>query len=410
LIIRSSAENKMKIQAPYLTDKKLSAPYLRFVGARLHEMAQNELMAMISPAIIQEIKRDDPKPKFRAYVVGHEGESSGSISADNFTWIKVVKKWFKSAIRNLHDKIQIGTPLFWGHSEDNAAQREKIGEIVGKKLADIKDKLSVIVATYIKPEFATVPLNVASIEADIRLLQDGEDYAAEVDRVHAVALGMSGHEKPGFKDATLLTQLFEFAQDDKFKIRSHEMELTVDDVKKVIKAESIKPSDLFSNSDLSDDPSVKGFIDSAEKRTKAEFHDHDNRMKEKIAEVKAEAEKEKEDIVKQNTVLKKEVAKSKVDSLFETAKTARKLTEKQTLFIEKKLKKFEPDDPEKLEDEFSSFLDEGIKEFKSIAADVFGEKEEKEEPKTGDEGGNGDDEGSGTGDGKSSVDANPFVD
>ena len=62
----------MTISAPYLTDKKLSAPYLRFVGARLHEMAQSELMQMISPAIVQEIKRDDPKPKFRAYVVGHE--------------------------------------------------------------------------------------------------------------------------------------------------------------------------------------------------------------------------------------------------------------------------------------------------------------------------------------------------
>jgi len=398
------------ILAPYLTDQKLNAPYLRFVGARLHEMAQNEMMAMISPAIIQEIQRDDPKPKFRAYVVGHEGESSGSISADNFTWIKVVKKWFKSAIRNLHDKIQIGTPLFWGHSEENAAQREKIGEIVGKKLADIKDKLSVVVATYIKPEFATVPLNVASIEADIRLLQNGEDYAAEVDRVHAVALGMSGHEKPGFKDATLLTQLFEFAQDDKFKIRSHEMELTVDDVKKVIKAESLKPSDIFNNSELSDDPSVKGFIDSAEKRTKAEFHSHNTRTEEKIETVREEMKAEKAELEKENKKLKTEVAKSKVNSLFETAKTDRKLTEKQIKFLEKKTGKFEPEDPEKLEDEFSSFLDEGIKEFKSIAADVFGEKEEKEEPKPGDEGGNGDGEGSGTGDGESSVDKNPFVD
>ena len=188
------------------------------------------------------------------------------------------------------------------------------------------------------------------------------------------------------------------------------MELSIDDMQKVIKAESLQPSDLFSNASLSEDPSVKGFIDSAVKRTKGEFHDHDNRMKEKIAEVKAEAEKEKEEIVKQNTVLKKEVAKSKVDTMFTTAKEERKLTEKQTLFIEKKLKKFEPEDPEKLEDEFSSFLDEGIKEFKSIAADVFGEKEDKAEEKPGGEGGNGDGEVKKTGDGESSVDSNPFLD
>ena len=399
----------MTISAPYL-DQKLSVPYLRFVGARLHEMAQNELMLMISPAIVQEIKRDDPKPKFRAYVVGHEGESSGSISADNFTWIKVVKKWFASAIRNLHDKISIGTALFWGHSEDNPAQRSRIGEVVGKKLMMIKDKLSVVVATYIKPEFATLPLDVASIEADIRLKDDGKDYAADVDAVHGIALGSKDSEQPGFKGATLLTQLFEFAQDNQIIYRSHEMELSLDDMKKVIKAESLKPGDLFSNADLSEDPSVKGLIDSAERRTKASFHDHNARTEEKIEDVRKELGKEKEDLEKENKDLKKQVAKTKVDTLFEDAKKDRKLTEKQVKFLEKKTKKFEPEDPEKLEAEFSSFLDDHIKEFKSIAADVFGEKEEKEKDKTGDEGGNGDGDKSRTGDGESSVDANPFID
>lgn len=404
----------MKIQAPYLTDKKLSAPYLRFVGARLHEMAQSEMMKMISPAIIQEIKRDDPKPKFRAYVVGHEGESTGSISADNFTWIKVVKKWFKSAIRNLHDKITIGLPLFWGHSEENVTQRERIGEIVGKKLAEVKDKLSVIVATYIKPEYATLPLNVASIEADIRLRDDGKDYAADVDAVHAVALGNDLDEQPGFKGATLLTQLFEFAQDNKIIYRSRNMELSLDDIKKVIKAESLKPGDLFSNADLSEDPSVKGLVDSAERRTKASFHDHNARTEEKIEDVRKELGKEKADLEKDNKKLKAQVAKTKVNGLFETAKTERKLTEKQTKFLEKKIAKFEPEDPEKLETEFASFLDDNIKEFKSIAEDVFGEKKEKDKDETGDGDGNGDgdgDGGTGNGDGeKSSVDANPFID
>jgi len=401
----------MTISAPYLIDKKLSAPYLRFVGARLHEMAQSELMQMISPAIVQEIKRDDPKPKFRAYVVGHEGESSGSISADNFTWIKVVKKWFKSAIRNLHDKIAIGLPLFWGHSEENASTRERIGEVVGKKLADVKDKLSVIVATYIKPEFATLPLDVASIEADIRLRDDGKDYAADVDDVRAIALGSKDNEQPGFKGATLLTQLFEFAQDNQVLYRSKEMELSLDDMKKVIKAESLKPGDLFSNADLAEDPSVKGLVDSAERRTKASFHDHNTRTEEKIEEVRADAKKEKEDLEKENKKLQTEVAKSKVEGLFAKAKTERKLSEKQVKYLEKKTSKFEPEDPEKLEEEFSSFLDDEIKEFKLIAEDVFGEKKEKSEEETGEGDGNGDgDGGTGNGDSKASVDKNPFID
>jgi len=56
----------------------------------------------------------------------------------------------------------------------------------------------------------------------------------------------------------------------------------------------------FLNADLSEDPSVKGLVDSAERRTKASFHDHDNRTKEKIEEVRAEAKKEKEEIEKEN--------------------------------------------------------------------------------------------------------------
>lgn len=189
------------------------------------------------------------------------------------------------------------------------------------------------------------------------------------------------------------------------------MELSIDDIQKVIKAESLKPSDLFTNASLREDPSVKGFIDSAEKRTKAEFHDHNSRTEEKIEKVREELALEKKAIEDENKTLKKEVAKSKVNDLFATEKTERKLTEKQIKFIETKLKKFEPEETEKLKEEFSSFLDDNIKEFKSIAANVFGEKEAKTEDKTGDGDGNGDgDGGTGNGDGKGSVDANPFID
>lgn len=404
----------MKISAPYLTDKTIKAPYLRFVSARLHEMAQSELMAMIAPAIVQEIQARDPKPKFRAYVVGHEGESKGSISPDNQNWFKVIKTWFKSAIRNLHDKIRIGTPLFHGHEDERDPSRETIGEVVGKKLATIKDKLSVIVATYIKPEFATMPFDVASIEADIRLTDYKGEYAADVDDVHAIALANSAVEKPGFKNATLLTQLFEFAENNKNSFRSHDMELTVDDVKKVIKAEGLKPSDIFTNADLSDDPAVKGFIESTEKRTAATFHDRFRRQEEKLKEAEENADKAvkdaKEALEKENKKLKTDLAKSKTSSLFEKEKKDRSLTDKQIKYIEKKLGKFDPEDPEKIDEEFSAFLDDNIKEFKSIAADVFGEKEEKRGEKTGEGDDNGDGDSDESGDQTNSLDDNIFID
>ena len=189
------------------------------------------------------------------------------------------------------------------------------------------------------------------------------------------------------------------------------MELSLEDMKKVIKAESLKPGDLFSNADLSEDPSVKGLIDSAERRTKASFHDHNTRTEEQLDKIREEEAEKKKEVEKENKKLKREVAKSKVDKLFETAKTDRKLTEKQVKYLEKRISKFEPDDPEKLDTEFSSFLDDNIKEFKSIAEDVFGEKKEETKEKTGDGDGNGDgDGGNGNGDTKDSADENIFID
>lgn len=397
----------MSIRAPYLADKKIKAPYLRFVNARLHEMAQSELMSMIDPAILQHIKATDQNPKFRAYVIGHEGESHGRISPDNINYFRVAKRWFKSAIQNLHSKIKLGLTLFHSHFEGENQARNVIGEVVGKKLAEIGDRLSVIIAAYIKPEYANLPLDVASIEAEILLTDNNGEYAADVEDVSAIALGNSSVEKPGFEGATLLTQLFEFAE--KYKGKVYEMELSIDDVKKVIKAESLKPSDLFTNADLSGDPSVKGLIESTEKQTAATFHDRFRRQEEKLKEAEGEGDKKKEELEKENKTLRTQVAKSKVDGLFAKAKEERKLTEKQEKFIEKKIKTFEPSEPEKLEDEFSSFLDDQIKDFKSIAADVFGEKEERE---SGDKkGGDGDgDDSDGNGDGDvHPIDSDPMI-
>lgn len=356
---------------------------IKFVNAALHEMAQSELMAMISPAQLVVIKATDPNPKFRAYVVGHEGESSGQISTDNVTWIKVVKKWFTSAIRTLHDKIMIGTQLFQGHSPGVA--RTPIGEVVGKKLADISDRLSVIVAAYIKPAFANLPLDVASIEADIDLIEDGSGgYIAEAANVHAIALSNKNVDTPGFKGAQLITQLFEFAEHGKYKFQgANNLEITIEDVKKLIKAESIKPSDIFNNSELSDDPSVKGFIEAAEKKTEASFHERFRRHEDKLKEAEGEGDKKKEELEKENTKLKTEVAKSKVDSLFDAAKTDRKFSDKQAKFIKERNSTFEPTDPEKLEDEYSKFLDDRVDEFKKISKDIFGE--EVKEPEKGDQ-------------------------
>ena len=49
--------------------------------AFLLEMAESEIMDMVSTAQYMRIKASDPKPIFRAYVVGHEGTATGTLSS-----------------------------------------------------------------------------------------------------------------------------------------------------------------------------------------------------------------------------------------------------------------------------------------------------------------------------------------
>lgn len=182
--------------------------------AHVHEMAADEIRRIVPETVIETIKRTDPDPLFRAYVVGHEGVSRGM--AVDFG-INVVKRWMKTAIKKLSDLMKPGIPVYHGHAADDTG-RISIGEIVGRTIKNIKNKMSVVAVAYIKPEFRLMPLDVASIEADIVLTGDGGNdsvYDVDVQNVTGVALGNSAIERPGFANATLLTQLHAFVDEIK---------------------------------------------------------------------------------------------------------------------------------------------------------------------------------------------------
>ena len=156
--------------------------------ASILEMASSEIMQHIPASIYETIKAKDPHPVFRAYVIGHEGISEGKVVGHG----NLVKRWLTSAINKIHERLQFGTKVFHEHAKTNEhVGRTSIGEIVGKALETISSKLSAIAITYIKPEFRGLPLNVASMEADIYLSNDqGSDiYDVNVEDITAVALG-----------------------------------------------------------------------------------------------------------------------------------------------------------------------------------------------------------------------------
>ena len=145
--------------------------------------------------------------------------------------------------------------------------------------------------------------------------------------------------------------------------------VTIDEVRALIKAESgrIKPSDLFGAEVLADDPSVKGLIETENRRAVAGEYAHRKRGEEGFDKTKGELEKQLADLKAEANALRLATATGKVRPLYDAQKATRKLTEKQALFIEGRLDKFKPTKPEDVEKEFNFYLDSEVDEYGKIA-------------------------------------------
>ena len=179
-------------------------------------MAASEIAGMIPAEKMAEITAKDPHPVFKAFVVGHEGEAKGNLVGVG----NVIKRWFRDMIERLHEKISVGLQLFHGHAATNdTAGRIAVGEVVGKKILKIKDRISTVVACYINPSFKNLPLDVASIEANLDLRDAGRGFVvADVNKVTGIALGNSTIDQPGFPGATLLGQLQAFIKENNIRM------------------------------------------------------------------------------------------------------------------------------------------------------------------------------------------------
>ena len=348
------------------------------ITARLRCMAQNEIADMIGPVRIREIQRTDPHPVFKEFVVGHEGEATGYlVDVGN-----VVKHWFQAAVVKLHEAIQMGIKIFHGHGDTNdQAGRLAIGEVVGKKLMRIGNRVSTVVACHILPEYRHLPLDIASIEASIDLEEDRMHglYVAGVGEVTAIALSNSQIETPGFAGATLLGQLQAFAK-SRIKENRQMEKSTAEEIKQMIREAGLQVSDLFGIGEITADPAMKEQMQ--EKNVSPAVYAEMREMKRELADAGkrlAQVEKEKsalsDQIKAKDEALKTsslETAKTRIPALFEKAKAERKLEDRQSKFIAARLARFVPQKPEEVEKEFNTFLDAEIDEEKRIAKEVYG--------------------------------------
>lgn len=343
--------------------------------ARLQSMAASEVLELVPASAYARIKAQDETPVFRAYVIGHEGEAKPQALGKG----QIISQWFKSAITKLYEKLKTGINIFHDHSLDNSHEgRTPIGELVGKALRTVAGKLSALAIIYIRPEYRHLPLDVASIEADVDLNETSKNvYEVDVSEVTGIALGNSAVNRPGFPGATLLAQVQGFEKyHSKIKLSkgSGNMELSIDEVREFIKVNKTKPSDLFGVEILSDDPVVKGYVEGENKRAVSGEYAHRKREEEAFDKKRVEMEKQINDLKEANVKVAKDAAKVKVPSIVEKLAKDRKLDENQVKFINARVGKFEPKEPEKLEAELNAHLDAEIDEYKKTA-EIFGIKQ-----------------------------------
>jgi ribosomal protein L29 len=143
--------------------------------------------------------------------------------------------------------------------------------------------------------------------------------------------------------------------------------ITIDEIRDLIKADNVKPSDLFGAELLADDPSVKGLIETENRRAVAGEYAHRKRGEEGFDKTKGELEKQLADLKAEANTLRISAATGKVRPIYDAQKATRKLTEKQALFIEGRLEKFKPTKPDDVEKEFNFYLDSEVDEFGKIA-------------------------------------------
>lgn len=333
------------------------------IAGELQEMASDEVLDHVSASAYKRIRKADEKPEFRAYCVGHEGESEGKVVGIG----KVIKKWARSAITNITERLHIGTKVFHLHEMTNDHEgRKPIGEVVGKTISDIAGNLSSIAIMYIYPDYRDIPLDVASIEADITLPETINPNIrvvdVDVEDITAIALGNSRINKPGFAGATLLASLQEFAEStDRDNKRSKGGDrMTTDELKKAIKEAKLRLSDLFEGDEIFDDPLVREIVRDGKKGE----YEHRRRTDEKFTEERASWEKREKDYQSKIEAANRGLLKIKAAESLKPAIEKRKLDEKQSAFVLANQAKFEPKNEDSLTGDLDKFLDGQLDEFK----------------------------------------------
>lgn len=337
--------------------------------ARVLAMADDDVLGMISPMTIEHIKKakGDPAPLFKAFRVGHEGEAQPNILGIGRT----VQRWFQSAIEKLTDKLYLGTKVYHNHMPTNDEKgRSPIGEIVGKAMRHIEGALSSVAVAYIYPQFRDLPLDVASIEADLLVPKDAAAFdVQDVDvlSITGVALGNSQLSKPAFPGATLLAQLQAFAENTH---PQGEKKMTLEEIRTAIQEGKFKPSDVFDPKVLSTDPLVVDIVKDETQNLRGYQLRKLREADDKITALEGEKKALSEKLVGHERATVKAKAKEVFDAIV-AERPKLKDDPRLVKYVGRALDKgFEAKDEATLKADLNKFVDDQVAEYADLMGDV----------------------------------------
>ncbi len=347
----------------------------QYLTATIQAMSQSELDEIVDPLTKEQIKRDDPNPDIRVYSIGHEGKADlhlPGIGNKTFTWIQ-------AAIRVLAEKLRLGTAVFDRHDPDTNSHegRVQIGQVVGKIVKKVGDRLNTLAAIHIFPQFKSRPLDIASFEAEIEFDHDEfQAWPTNIKNVSGIALSNSGIDNPGFPGATFLGVVQAYAVQafgndlGGNKVNSSEVKAAVRDL-------GLTPSSVFNIDVIMGDSAVVKKVAEAKQNVIAgseRITQERNAAREKIVELENQnAETNKK--MQQHTVQSKSA--TTLDAVL--ADPERKLTDKAKIFIKRNHKNFSSaaDNEDALKVDIGKFVDVSAQEFLELSTDVFGIKADK---------------------------------
>ena len=330
-------------------------------------MAQEEVLGIVDPAMLQRAKQMEDHPEIRVYSIGHEGESNlhlPGIGTKTITWVQAAVRW-------IGDKLHLGTAVFDRHdpTTNSHVGRQQIGEVVGKVTKQIGDRLNTLAAIHIFPKYKSKPLDVASFEAEIEYDHDGtQAWPTRVDNVSGIALSNSGVDSPGFPGATLMGAVQAAVQAFSGEMDATTMNLS--EVKTAVQELKLSPTQIFDIGDIMGDSTVAAKVKGENKDTYAmaqRVREERDEARERAAKLENESA-EKDQTISRQTMQSKSAAT--ITSIIDAPE--RKLSAKAKLFIKRQLNSFTATatDEAALKTELSTFVDKTATEYGEIAKEL----------------------------------------